>query len=467
MSEQGTSYDVDGFRPLTYHDRTKGFAKGKGSPSEYLEQCLATIAEREPLVRAWVVLDENGARRSAQESTQRWVDGKPLSPIDGMPIGVKDHIDTKDLPTQMGCEAFRGHQPERDAPLVAALRAAGAVIVGKTVTTELGGSHPGPTKNPFDLSRSPGGSSSGSAAAVAACMVPAAIGSQVGGSITRPASYCGNIALKPSQGAIHRGDSQAYSAGTYGVLAGSLEDMWMVAIEIASRTGGDPGYLALNGPSLTPASIRPRAIAVMETAGWASLPDGARAAFEAVLRQLAERDVSILRRYDHPAIEAFETEIRRASEVLGKIAAWEGRPALQAIFERAPDKLSARAKNSLQRGAELTAGDYNTALRARNQMRRLYRALSPMVDAVITLSSLGTAPIWVHNELEDVEPVQPTGDFVFNAPSSLLGVPTVTLPLASLQGMPMGVQVMGQEACDAFTVSMARWVRDNVSPAIF
>ena len=137
------------------------------------------------------------------------------------------------MPTEMGCAAYAATSPSATTPPVWALRQAGAVVLGKTVTAELGGSHPGPTTNPFDPARTPGGSSSGSAAAVAARMVPAAIGTQVGGSIIRPASYCGNVALKPTQGAINRGERQATSQSTHGVHAGCIEDMWQVAIEIA------------------------------------------------------------------------------------------------------------------------------------------------------------------------------------------------------------------------------------------
>src|SRR3546814_8282704 len=149
-----------------------------------------------------------------------------------MPVAIKDLLETKDMPTRMGCAAFEDNFPKRDNAAVWALRQAGAVILAKAVTAELGGAHPGPTTNPFDPARTPGGSSSGSAAAVAARMVPAAIGTQVGGSIIRPAAYCGNFALKPSQGGIHRGARQADGKSTHGTHAGCIEDMWQVAIEI-------------------------------------------------------------------------------------------------------------------------------------------------------------------------------------------------------------------------------------------
>src|SRR5262252_8829030 len=294
------SYDPREFRALTFHDAIARFRDGSDTPRAYLERCLETIGKREPVVQAFVVVNEAGGRAAADASTTRWRDGRPLSPIDGLPIGIKDLLETKDMPTQMGCEAYRGNFPKRDNAAVWALRQAGAVILGKTVTAELGGSHPGPTTNPFDPARTPGGSSSGSAAAVAARMVPAAIGTQVGGSIIRPAAYCSNVALKPSQGGINRGERQATSMSTHGVHAGSIEDMWQVAIEIAERAGGDRGCLGLMGPSTAPAAAKPERLIVLETEGWAELDAASRSAFEALLEQLRQSGITLLRRSNHP-----------------------------------------------------------------------------------------------------------------------------------------------------------------------
>src|SRR5262252_8180038 len=149
------SYDPREFRALTFHDAIARFRDGSDTPRAYLERCLETIGKREPVVQAFVVVNEAGGRAAADASTTRWRDGRPLSPIDGLPIGIKDLLETKDMPTQMGCEAYRGNFPKRDNAAVWALRQAGAVILGKTVTAEIGGSHPGPTTNPFDPARTP------------------------------------------------------------------------------------------------------------------------------------------------------------------------------------------------------------------------------------------------------------------------------------------------------------------------
>src|SRR5262249_28757291 len=149
-------YDPREFKALTFHDAVRRFQDGSDTPRAYLERCLETISEREPVVQAFAALNTTGARTAADESTKRWKDGRPRSPIDGLPIGIKDLLETKDMPTEMGCAAYRGNFPKRDNAAVWALRQAGAVVVGKTVTAELGGSHPGPTTNPFDPARTAG-----------------------------------------------------------------------------------------------------------------------------------------------------------------------------------------------------------------------------------------------------------------------------------------------------------------------
>src|ERR1700740_2673856 len=164
------TYSPEGFDPLTFFDVMPRFRDGSDTPRAYLERCLAVIADREPVVKAWAVLNPSGAREAADASTERYRRGRPFSPIDGMPIGIKDLIETKDMPTGHGCAAFAGNNTGRDSALVRALRDAVAVILGKTVTTEMGGTFPGPTTNPFDAGRTAGGSSSGSAAAIGARM---------------------------------------------------------------------------------------------------------------------------------------------------------------------------------------------------------------------------------------------------------------------------------------------------------
>lgn len=459
-------YDPREFRALIFHDAVGRFRDGSDTPRAYLERCLDTIAEREPVVQAFAALNPAGARAAADASTARWKDGRPLSPIDGLPIGIKDLLETRDMPTEMGCAAYRGHFPKRDNTAVWALRQAGAVILGKTVTAELGGAHPGPTTNPFDPARTPGGSSSGSAAAVAARMVPAALGTQVGGSIIRPAAYCGNVALKPTQGGINRGERQATSMSTHGVHAGSIEDMWQVAIEIARRVGGDRGSPGLFGPPAPPAALKPQRLIVLETEGWAELDAPSRAAFETLLEGVQQAGVALLRRRDHPWIEALERAIANGRALCGAITSWENRWYQRTLIDEHPDGVSARAKAVVARAEAMSVDDYRAALMERAVAQQLHVAVAPLADAVITLACLGPAPLWSGDVPGQPLAPRPTGDFVFNAPSSMLFAPAVTVPLMRVAGMPVGVQLMGQAHEDARVTAMARWLLESAAPVV-
>jgi Asp-tRNA(Asn)/Glu-tRNA(Gln) amidotransferase A subunit family amidase len=447
-------YDPRSYRALSFHDATERFREEVDTPRAYLERCLATIAEREPVVKAFAALNEQSARQAADASAARWKAGRPLSAIDGMAIGIKDLLETKDMPTRMGCRALRDNFPGRDNAAVWALREAGAVILGKTVTAELGGAEPGPTTNPFDAARTPGGSSSGSAAAVGARMVPAAIGTQVGGSIIRPAGFCGNVALKPTQGAINRGERQATSMSTHGVHAGSIEDMWLVATEIAHRAGGDRGCLGLFGPPRAPPARKPEQLIVLETAGWQGVDAASKSAFEQILRDLERQGVRLIGRASHPLIERLEMAVAPAGAVCSAITAWENRWWQRSLVDGDPEGVSDRAKAVLAKAEAMSVTDYRSALVDREAAQLSHARLAPLADAVITLSCPGPAPLWSN----DASNPRPTGDPAFNYPSSMLFAPAVTVPLIAVRGMPVGVQLMGQQHDDARITALARWL---------
>ncbi len=452
------------YKPLTFHDAVPRFRDGADTPRAYLERCLEAIAAREPVVKAFTAINETGARQAADASTARWKAGQPLSPIDGMPVAIKDLLETKDMPTEMGCEAFKGNFPKRDNAAVWALRQAGALILAKTVTAEMGGAHPGATTNPFDPARTPGGSSSGSAAAVGACMVPAAIGTQVGGSIIRPAAYCGNFALKPSQGGLNRGERQATSMSTHGPHAGCIEDMWQVAIEIAHRAGGDRGCAGLMGPATPPAATKPERLIVLETEGWPTLDTATKAGFETVLDQLRRAGVTLIRRADHKWVESLEQSVADGRAICNAITSWENRWYQRGIVDQNPEGVSARAKATLAKAEAMTPDDYRAALLARQTAQATHAMLAPLADAAITLACPGPAPPWSGDVPGQPLAPRPTGDFVFNAPSSMLFAPVVTVPLMSVGGMPVGVQVMGQQGEDARMTALARWLAATVKP---
>ena len=459
-----STYDPKTFQALTFHNSRHDFASANDTPRAYLERCIETIHAREPVVKALANINLESAREAADASTARWQAGRPLSPIDGMPVGVKDLLETRDMPTEMNCDALKGNFPKRDNAAVWALRTAGAIPFGKTVTAELGGSHPGPTTNPFDPSRTPGGSSSGSAAAIAAHMMPAAIGSQVGGSIIRPAGFCGNFALKPTQGAINRGERMATSMSTHGMHAGSIDDMWQASIEIARRAAGDRGCRALSGPSEVPAALKPARIAVLETEGWAHLDAPSRQAFETLIEDITAAGVEIVRRKNNRQLELLERAVSEAGRICLAITGWENRWYQRNIVLEKGGGLSARAMATLERAEAMTPADYEAALTERAQAQLAHERLNIEVDALITLSCPGPAPLWAGDVPGQPLAHRPTGDAVFNYATSMLFAPAVSVPMLAVGGLPVGVQFIGQQHEDARMTSFARWLHANLAP---
>lgn len=458
------AYDPATFKGLTYHDTLVEMEDGSDTPRAYLERCLEMIEAREPQVKAFANLNTETARAAADESTGRWKNGRALSAIDGMPIGIKDLLETRDMPTEMGCEALAGNFPKRDNAAVWALRQAGAVICGKTVTAELGGQQPGPTANPFDLERTPGGSSSGSAAAVAAQMLPAAIGTQVGGSIIRPAAFCGNVALKPTQGAINRGERQVTSMSTHGVHAAAIEDMWQVAIEIAKRVGGDPGQAGLHGTPLPPSAAKPDRLIVLESDGWAKTDEASRSAFAQICDQLEGSGIELLNRHNNALVEALEQAIAGASDICATITYWENRWGWRNLIDAHPGGVSERTKTMLARAENTDLEGYRSALLKRAYAQTTHRSVAHLADAIVMLSCPGPAPIWKGDE--PGKPLLPyaTGDAVCNYPSSMLFAPAVTMPLLGVSGLPVGVQFVGQQQDDCRMAALARWGIGNLTP---
>jgi len=422
------------------------FADGSDTPRDHLERCLAALDIWEPRVDAFVHLNIDGARAAADAATARWADGRPLSPIDGMPLGIKDIIETIDMPTENGSPLYAGWRSDRDAASVVALREAGAVILGKTVTTEFAAREPRGTRNPWDVERTPGGSSSGSAAAVAAGMVSAALGTQVIGSTIRPASYCGCIGFKPTVGALNRGGSHDnMSQSCTGLLAANLEDAWQVAYEIAIRAGGDPGYPGLFGPAEAPAASKPRRLAFLETAAWSGAEEGAKQRMTDAVARLKGAGIAVITRHDSASVAAAETALVEAGAVSMSINDWEGRWPLNTYRDRDAEKLSKLARGRLAKAEAMSLDEYRRLLKERDKIRAAYAALPGECDACVTLSASGPAPVGLTF----------TGDASFAVPFSLLGVPAISLPLFWLDGLPLGLQVTGFAHGDAATFATA------------
>jgi Asp-tRNA(Asn)/Glu-tRNA(Gln) amidotransferase A subunit family amidase len=437
-----------------YRAATRQFAAGTATPRDFLEACLVEFANREKDVGAFVRFDIEGARATADASTARWKAGTPASPIDGMPMGIKDIIETADMPTEMGSPLFAGWRSEKDAACVSALRQAGAVILGKTVTTEFAATEPRGTRNPYNLEHTPGGSSSGSAAAVGCGMLSGALGTQVIGSVIRPASYCGTYGYKPSVNALNREGCHDYqSQSCTGVLAASLEDTWQIASEIVTRVGGDAGTPGLVGPERCPAPAKPKRLVFLETAGWSAADAAAKALLQDALKAIANAGVGIATRHDDTTIAAVEPEIVGAHPMSNKINGFETRWFLRGARDRDVEKLSKVMQTRLTESEALTLADYRALLSERARIRALYAALAASFDGCITLSATGGAP----------KGLQSTGNSAFAVPSSLLGVPALTLPLFEIDGMPLGLQVLGFFNEDAKAFALAGWLRDQLA----
>ena len=431
----------------SYFEATAKFADGSDTPRAFMDRCIGDIERLDGDVQAFVVTGLDAARAAADESTARWAAGKQLSPIDGMPIGVKDIMETADFPTEQGSPLFKGWKGARDCAAVAALREAGAIMVGKTVTTEFAATHPGVTRNPWDLERTPGGSSSGSAASVAAGMVPGALGSQVIGSTIRPASYCGIFGYKPSVGGINRGGSfDGFSQSSTGILAASLAETWSLTREITSRAGGDAGYPGVMGPMALPSARKPSKVAILQTAGWAKATDQAKAELQRAVDAMKAAGIEVADRDSDSAVAGVEDAIANAMKLSMDINAWEGRWPLNTYYrDMDPSGLSESAQGRLKQAVSMSQEEFVDLLAERERVRGVYAGLKGTFDATITLSAPGAAP----------KGLEWTGDPLFTVHTSLISMPTLSLPVLEDEGLPLGLQVVGftGEDADLFAVA--------------
>ena len=433
----------------TYVSLADDLRSGKVTPRTYLEESLDRIAKNEPRIGAFVALNAEGARKAADASSARWRDGKPLSAIDGMPIAVKDVIETADMPTGQGSPMWEGTVTRRDSAAVRALREAGAIILGKTTTTEFAATHPWhKTQNPHDGTRTPGGSSSGSAAAVGSGMVPAALGTQVVGSILRPASFCGCVGYKPSVGGVNRsGSYDHFSQSCQGAIGATVADVWGTIIAITQRTGGDPGHVGVSGTVNFAGPAKPKRLAILETGGWSATTEGARQAFEGAKEKLKATGVELSSRADDPGLEAAEKQLVDALPLTQSINAFEGRWPLNTYAALDAGKLSGPALERLKTANAMTQRDYAELLKRRDAARDAYAKAASRYDAFVTLGACGAAPKGLGS----------TGNTIMNVAASLLGCPAVTLPLLADEGLPLGLQLMGGVDRDAALFDAAVW----------
>jgi Asp-tRNA(Asn)/Glu-tRNA(Gln) amidotransferase A subunit family amidase len=421
---------------------------GTISSRELLEACLARVNDVDEQVQAWTFLDPEHALGQARAADEWRLLGRPLGALHGVPVGLKDIIDTADMPTEKGSPLYAGRTPSRDAAVVAMLRAAGAVIMGKTVTTEFAVREPGKTRNPHNPAHTPGGSSSGSAAAVAAGMVPLALGSQTGGSTIRPASFCGVYGLKPTRGLIPRtGMFQlSQTLDHVGLFARTIEDAALLLECLVGHDARDPAtaprarvayrQVAAEEPPLPPM------FALVKTSRWAQVDEDARAAFAELTALLGERveEVDLAT----PAEETAEwhRQVMEAEMSVNLAREWtHGRA-----------RLSAGLRARLESGREVRARDYLAALA---RIPRLDASLTELFeqryDAILTPAAAGTAPAGLGS----------TGDPAFCSLWTLCGMPALSAPLMrGANGLPLGVQLVGPRHGDARLLRTARWLVD-------
>jgi Asp-tRNA(Asn)/Glu-tRNA(Gln) amidotransferase A subunit family amidase len=418
---------------------------GKLTVEQYLTACLERIREVDQEIQAWAFLDPHHALEQARAADARRRLGRPLGPLHGLPVGVKDIVDTADMPTENGTVLHAGRRPTRDATIVSLLRQAGAVIVGKTVTTELAVYHPGKTRNPHNPEHTPGGSSSGSAAAVAAGMVPVAIGTQTNGSVIRPAAFCGVYGYKPSHGLISRHGvlAQSRPLDTVGVMAANLEDLALLAEPLMAYDPADPAMRPRARPDLARVLAEdppvPPKLAFVRSPAWEHAEENTRAGFAELIGVLGER-------VDELALPAvFDDAIEQHRRIMEADLA----KSFAAEHERGAEQLSARLREMIARGRQVLAVDYNLAVEG---VARLNAALADIFrhyDAIVTPAAPGAAP----------KGLAATGSPIFCTIWTLCGVPAVTLPLLSAaNGLPIGVQLVGQQGDDARLLRTARWL---------
>ena len=424
-------------------------ASGTVTAEAYMQACLDLIAARDADVEAWAFLDPDHAMAQARAADRQRASGAGIGALHGLPVGIKDIIDTADMPTQNGSPLFAGYQPARDAGCVAALRAAGAIIIGKTVTTELATLTPNKTRNPHNPAHTPGGSSSGSAAAVAAGMIPLALGTQTGGSVIRPGSFCGVHALKPTLGLVSRSGvtMQSNTLDTVGVYGRSLADLALITDALSRHDPSDPVSYDRVRPSVSAALAGGAGaspiFAFVKSPAWEFAEPGAQAALAKVIGQLGGAVTEI-------EIPAMNPILSHQAAVMGAENAHFYGP----LLARQPDGISPKLTERLQAGAKVLGSDYVAALQAREAIYAEVDKVLSRYSALLTLSSCGSAPKGLGS----------TGNAVFNGMWTLLGVPCVSLPLMLVDGMPCGVQLIGKRRDEGRLLATARWLEERVRP---
>jgi len=417
---------------LSALDLARRIESGELTPAKVIDLCAEAIQKRESQVEAFATLDLDGARKAAQAAALKDL------PLRGLPVGLKDIFDTADMPTEYGSPIYKGHRPKMDAALVAMIRRAGGTLIGKTVTTQFAHMDPGKTKNPHNLAHTPGGSSSGSAAGVAAGFFPIATGSQTGGSVVRPASFCGIAGFKPSYRLLPTVGMKCLSwhLDTAGLFAASIADVAFATAAISGRE--------LRVDPATPASPR---IGVLRDQPWPAASDDMMAALDTAARA-ASAGLARVKDLRLPPVLA------AAFRAHTTIVNYEGARALGSEYERAKGQLAKGVLELCENGWETPTAAYDDARRTASQARRALSDLMADFDVILSPSAPGAAPKGLGS----------TGSSSFNRLWTLMGSPCVNIAgLADPNGMPLGVQVIGRFGADRATLEAAAFVESALA----
>jgi Asp-tRNA(Asn)/Glu-tRNA(Gln) amidotransferase A subunit family amidase len=440
----------DGLASLTASEAADKIAHGTVSAEEYARTCLERIEAIDGTVRAFAHIDPTHVIAQAQALDELRRNGQPIGPLHGIPIAVQDVIDTGDYPTELGSPAFSGRRPLHDATVVAKLRAAGAVILGKTVTTEFGFSHPGVTRNPRDPQRTPGGSASGSAASVAAGLAPIAIGTQTVAGIIQPASYCGVFGIKPSHGMVSRTGVLPLSRALdhVGVLARTLDDIALVLDVVAGHDPADGDTRPVAAPAFSAVLAErpplPPRFAFIRTPYWDTADADTRESFEQLAARLGD------------AAQAVELpdRFRNATDLHRAILSADMAHNLGDAVTKAGDTASREVRELLTEGRKVSAVQYLAAMKDARLFGVGLAEVFNIYDAIITPAAPGVAPLGLGA----------IGDPAFGVLWTLVGLPSVSLPILQGEGeLPLGVQIVGPAGDDARLMRSARWLLDTLS----
>lgn len=435
---------------LTAGEALAQMRAGRLTSAKLVESCLERIEETDPEIGAWAFLDPDAAMQQAEAADRHRERGLTMGPLHGIPVGLKDIIDTADMPTQRGTPIFAGRQPDADARIVERLREAGAVIMGKTVTTELAFVHANETRNPHNSAHSPGGSSSGSAAAVAAEQIPLAVGTQTNGSVIRPASFCGTFGFKPSRGMIPRTGvlQTSVSLDQLGTFGRSLGDVALLADALGSYDQRDPESWPRPRPDTAAGAVS--AAPVEPDFIWFDLPfhdrlsEAARDGLEGVLDILGDKVERTATADNLPALVAVQATIHE----------YEFCQHLTDTIDAHWDALSATLKPVLERGRKITKAEYEDALAVKKSAEAFFDQLFLDYDAIVAPAAAGEAPRFGEG----------TGDPIFCTLWTLAGLPSVTLPLlVGETGLPIGVQLIGAREKDDRLMRTAHWLQDHIA----